>query len=171
MSNIVLNVLWSDTNIAQIFGTNHLMALTGQPELHTAQKKNTHADRTAVRGCQTDNDRPVSGVLVPIVPEGFDFEQSVVAERTPPAEVEVEERGVILIVDIAVALGQRGDHSVRGSGNSRADTTVSLDEFDADYTLVHLVASDIGKQGVFGIGAGIKHIASDFGFGIESELR
>jgi len=105
--------------------------------------------------------------LVAVVPKGFHGEQAVIAERTPTAKVEVEERRVVLVIDVATALGLRTYHSIRGGGNGSAESSVSLDELDADNTLVHLILCDIGKEGVLGIGAFVNHIASDL-FGIEN---
>ena len=99
--------------------------------------------------------------LVAVVPKGFHGEQAVIAERTPATEVEVEERRVVLVIDVATSLGLCTDDSVRGGGNGSADGSVSLDELDADNTLVHLISCDISKEGVLGIGAFVNHIASD----------
>ena len=99
--------------------------------------------------------------LVAVVPKGFHGEQAVIAERTPATKVEVEERRVVLVIDIATALGLRTYHSIRGGGNGSADSSVSLDELDADNTLVHLVSCNVSKKGVLGIGAFVNHIASD----------
>ena len=89
-----------------------------------------------------------ASALVAVIAKGFHGEQAVIAERTPTSEVEVEERRVVLVIDVATALGLRAHHSVRGSGDGGTDRPVSLDEFDADNTLVHLVPCDIGKKGV-----------------------
>ena len=55
---------------------------------------------------------------------------------------------MVLIVVVTVALGQRSDNPVRGGGDSGTDTAVSLDELDADNTLVHLIPRNISKKGV-----------------------
>ena len=89
-----------------------------------------------------------SPLLVTVVPETFDFEKAVIAEGTPATEVEVEEGSVVFIVQVAVALCQRCDNPVRGSGDCGTDSPVSLDELDADNTLVHLVPCDVSKKGV-----------------------
>ena len=87
-------------------------------------------------------------LLVPVIPESLHFEQAVVAERTPPTEVEVEERSVVLVILVTMGFRQSVDNSVRSGGDSGPDGAVSLDEFDADNTLVHLVSCNVGKQGV-----------------------
>lgn len=105
--------------------------------------------------------------LVLVVHEGFYGHQAVVAVGTPPTNVEVEERRMVIVKPILVRLGHITDHTPRGGGDGGTAFAIDLDELDADNALVHLVASKLGKLGDrLEIGAGVNHFSKRFRSGL-----